>query len=60
MDLLHGDHVAAVTIPRNRVVAILGSHEVCSPCTILVKGRARDSYNLRTSDSRGDSGRAEW
>jgi len=60
MDLLHGDHVTAVTPLGNRVVEILGSHEVCSPRTILVKGRARDSYNPRTSDSRGDSGRAEW
>jgi len=60
MDLLHGDHVAAVTLPGNRVVVILGSHEVGSPCAILVKGRTCDSYNPRTSDFRGDSGRAEW
>jgi len=60
MDLLHGDHAAAVTSLGNRMVAKLGSHEVGSPRTILVKGRACDSYNPRTSDSRGDSGRAEW
>jgi len=60
MDLLHGDHAAASTLLGNRAAAVLGSHEVGSPCTILVKGWACDSYNPRTSDFRGDSGRAEW
>jgi len=53
MDLLHGDHAAASTRLLNPVAAVLGSHEIGSPCTILVKGRACDSYNPRTSDSRG-------
>jgi len=60
MDLLHGDHAAAKIFLGNRVATTLGSHEVGSPCTILIKGWACDPYNPRTSDFWGDSGRAEW
>ena len=60
MDLLHGDHAAAETKLGNRMVVMFGSHKVGSPRTILIKGRACSSYNPRTNDSRGDSGRAEW
>ena len=60
MNLLHGDHTAVSTGLGNFTVAILESHEVGSPCTILAKGRACCSYSFRTIDVLGESGRAEW
>ena len=58
MNLLHGDHAAAQT-REGFLTVMLGSHEVGSPCMILVKGWAYGSYSFRTIDVLGDSGRAE-
>jgi len=41
------------------LVAMLGFHEVGSPCTTLVKREACDSYSFHTRDVWGDKGRAE-
>ena len=58
MNLLHGDHATAST-SEGFLTVMLGSHEVGSPCMILVKGWAYGSYSFRTIDVLGDSGRAE-
>ena len=59
MNLLHGDHAAVQTEEEGFLATMIGSHEIGSPCTILVKGRACDLYSSRTIDVLGDSGRAE-
>ena len=59
MNLLHGDHTAMSITEGNFMVAIVGSHDTGTPCTILTKGCADRSYNLSTVDAWGDSGRAE-
>ena len=58
MNLLHGDHATAKT-REGFLTVMLGSHEVGSPCMILVKEWAYGSYSFRTIDVLGDSGRAE-
>ena len=59
MVLLHGDHAVARIRSGDFKVAMLGSHEVGSPYTILDKGWACDLYNFWMIDVWGDSGRAE-
>ena len=50
INLLHGDHTTAEMELLGFLIEILGSHEVDSPCTILMKGWACDSYNFLTID----------
>ena len=38
MNLLHGDHTAMSITEGNFMVAIVGSHDTGTPCTILTKG----------------------
>lgn len=60
MNLLQGDHTAAVTPLENVVLATLGSHEVGNPWMTLPRGSMYDPYCFRTRDVLGEKGRAEW
>ena len=60
INLLHGDHERPMIWSDDlRVVEMAGSHNIGTPCTTLMRGRASGSYNLRTTDIWGDRGRAE-
>ena len=48
MNLLHGDH--ATHELEYPLTTMLGSHEVGSPCRILVKGWSHGWYSWRTID----------
>ena len=53
MNLLHGDHTTKL-IPAGRVVAaVLVSHDIGTPHTTRMKGRACDLYSFRIIDSWG-------
>lgn len=59
MNLLHGDHVTALTLPQKYLVEIVSSHEVGTPCTTFTKGRLYGLYRLCTVDVVGDKRSAE-
>jgi len=59
MSLLHGDHVAVQTEEGVFLATMVGSHEIGSPWTTLIKGRACDLCSSRTIDVLGDRGRTE-
>jgi len=59
MSLLHGDHAAVQTEEGGFLATMVGSHEIGSPWTTLIKGWAYGLYSSRTIDVFGDRGRAE-
>ena len=60
MNLLHGDHIEPIIGLEGFVVAIVESHDIGFPCTILIKGWAYRPYSCHTTDVWGERGRAEW
>ena len=59
MNLLHGDHSAAVMGAWDFGAETIGSHETGNPCTTLTKGCAYGLYSLHTAEVWGDRGSAE-
>ena len=59
MNLLHGDHTAAVIVEERAVAAECASHNFGTPHTILVKGWACDLYSLHTIEFSGATMSAE-